>query len=202
MIGISRRSLCVLFTLTTIFFRQPISAQEAGEQESHDDPAARARWRLHQRADVNGEIPPNALIKAKEQMDRLRLAVPKVRTTMDAGVSDWEWLGPGNIGGRIRSITINPVTPQIMYVGSVGGGIWRTDNGGIAWYPLSDFMANLAVTSIVIDPTNPATLYAATGEGFGNVDAIQGAGIFKSTDAGLTWNQIVSTATNAFKYTN
>ena len=53
-----------------------------------------------------------------------------------------------------------------------------------SWAPLNDFLANIAVTCMAIDPSNPNTLYAGTGEGFFNADGVRGAGMFKTTDAG------------------
>jgi regulation of enolase protein 1 (concanavalin A-like superfamily) len=112
----------------------------------------------------------------------------------------WTPLGPGNVGGRVRSILVHPTTPATMFAGSVGGGIWKTLDGGASWAPVADFMANLAVTSMVFHPTNPSIMYAATGEGYNNADAIRGAGIFKSTDGGTTWNQLAATADVSFHY--
>ena len=112
----------------------------------------------------------------------------------------WTPIGPGNVGGRVRSILVHPTTPTTMFAGSVGGGIWKTVNGGASWTPINDFMANLAVTSMVFHPTNPSIVYAATGEGYYNADSIRGAGIFKSTDGGTTWTQLASTANVDFHY--
>ncbi|MFI5253382.1 MAG: WD40/YVTN/BNR-like repeat-containing protein [Bacteroidota bacterium] len=175
-----------------------LNKMDQGEQE--DDPNARELYRYKQRVGGDGTIPPNALIKAKQQIDQMRAMMKKssVRTPFDAGITGWEWLGPGNIGGRIRSILISPTNSNTMWIGSVSGGIWRTDNGGTSWYPINDFMANLAVTSIVMDPIYNNIMYAATGEGFGNVDGVRGAGIFKSIDGGITWNQLPSTANPQF----
>ena len=53
----------------------------------------------------------------------------------------WRWLGPGNVGGRIRSIVVHPSKPDTIFAGSVGGGIWKTTNGGASWAPVDDFMA-------------------------------------------------------------
>ena len=121
-----------------------------------------------------------------------------------AGVtsSGWSWLGPGNVGGRVRSILAHPTLPNTMWLGSVGGGIWKTTNGGSSWFPLDDFMANLAISCMVMDPANPDVIYAGTGEGFRNIDAIQGAGIFKTTNGGTTWAQLPSTATTDFLFVN
>jgi hypothetical protein len=199
MISISRFLFWAALAIAMLVIRQPVMAQEEDGNDTHEDPAARARWRFHQRANANGEIPSDALLKAKEQIDRLRLAAPP---RMDAGISNWEWLGPGNIGGRIRAILIHPTNPNTMWIGGVSGGIWRTDNAGGSWYPVADFMANLAVTSLAMDPTNANVMYASTGEAFGNADGLPGMGIFKSADGGVTWNQLPATSGLSFQNTN
>ncbi len=111
---------------------------------------------------------------------------------------DWEFLGPGNIGGRIRTLYIHPSDTDLLFAGSVGGGIWKSTDGGASWSPVNDFMANLVVTSIAADPqttdnVDDTVLYAATGEGFYNGDALRGYGLFKSTDGGATWEHLSST---------
>lgn len=191
--------IIITASLSLEMIDQNLFAQEIDEDELHDNPLEKNAWRFQMRKDENGNIPFGAIVNAKRQLDQIQ---SKLHKPMDAGINGWEWLGPGNIGGRIRTIAINPNVPNVMYVGGVSGGIWRTDNGGGSWYPISDFIANLAITSIVMDPTNPLVMYAATGEGFGNIDALQGAGIFKSTDAGLTWVQLPSTANPQWGYVN
>jgi hypothetical protein len=173
---------------------------EAGEAPRPDHPDEAVALRHLQLEDEHGAIPPNAFVDAAAQAAQMR-SRPTI-APLAAGVerSQWTSLGPGNIGGRIRSIAINPSNALTMYAGSVGGGIWKTTDGGASWQPLDDFMANLAVTSLVIDPANPSVLYAATGEGFYNGDALRGAGIFKTTNAGATWTQLAATA--GFQYVN
>lgn len=109
----------------------------------------------------------------------------------------WQPLGPGNVGGRTRALIIDPTAPNVMYAGGVAGGIWKTTNGGASWSALDDFMANLAVTSLAFDPSNSNVIYAGTGEGFFNADGVRGAGIFKTTDAGITWTRLPATANNS-----
>ncbi|MCA1817773.1 MAG: DUF1565 domain-containing protein [Acidobacteria bacterium] len=124
-----------------------------------------------------------------------------------AGVqpNSWTWLGPGNVGGRIRAIAIHPTNPSSMWVGSVSGGIWHSSDAGASWRPVNDFMANLAVSTLIIDPTNPNVMYAGTGEAFttsrecdsNRLDCssyfVRGGGVFKSTDGGVTWNLLPRT---------
>jgi hypothetical protein len=171
------------------------------------------RFRRSRMVDDLGRIPPNALENARQQVLRMRRAqqarLESKRQAEQAGLApaepdaagiepdSWVWLGPGNVGGRIRTIAVHPTNTNTMWIGSVGGGIWRTDNGGTSWFPVNDFMANLAVTTIAIDPSNANNMYAGTGEGFGNGDALQGGGVFKSTDGGVTWNLLANTNPNA-----
>lgn len=156
-----------------------------------------ANQRARMRAGSSGAIPTNALVIARQQADEmLELEAPAAEgfAPRDAGIGAWEWLGPGNVGGRIRSIVIHPTTPQNMWVGGVGGGIWKTTDGGLNWSNINDFMASLAVSSMVLDPTTPATMYAATGEILYSGSGQPGAGIFKSTNGGATWTQLAATA--------
>lgn len=144
--------------------------------------------------------------------ERLRAAYKKMSDVMPQLLAEkgndnaqWEDRGPFNVGGRTRALLFDVADANndynTMFAGSVGGGIWRTKNFKAeepTWEMLDDYMQNLAVTTIVQDPQNPAILYAGTGEGWQNADAIRGEGIFKSVDSGDTWNQIPSTANPDF----
>jgi photosystem II stability/assembly factor-like uncharacterized protein len=191
-----------------------------------DLPREREAFRLLQERDEKGDIRPNALTNALKQLDSTRArgaaAQPQVagvptgmQVTPSALMSPvlmptaglhpthvgWSSLGPGNIGGRTRTIVPHPTMQNTMWVGSVGGGVWRTDNGGQSWAPVDDLMANLAVTCLVMDPTNPNIIYAGTGEGFSNGDALRGAGIFRTTNA-TNWSQLSSTTGVNFQSIN
>lgn len=115
----------------------------------------------------------------------------------------WDNLGPGNIGGRTRTIVVHPENPEIIFTAGVDGGVWRSTNGGENWSPLDDMMPNLAVVTLVMDPDDSDILYAGTGEGFFNGDAVRGNGIFRTTDGGDTWEHLASTADNSnFHFVN
>lgn len=120
-----------------------------------------------------------------------------------AALTTWTNLGPTNQGGRTRAILIDPGNPNVMYAGGVAGGVWKSTDAGANWTALAQLqMPNLAVVSLAFDPSNSNTIYAGTGEGVFNADAIRGAGIFKSTDAGATWTRLAGTATSNFFYVN
>ena len=167
-----------------------------------DKPDEAIRFRLQQES-VKGVVKPDGLIKAIQQRKQLILqrqaALTASSLSPDIDKDNWIKLGPGNIGGRIRTIYIHPTNTNLIFIGSVGGGIWKSTDGGNSWSAADDFMGNLAVTSIVADPRtvhdeNSTVLYAATGEGFYNIDGLRGYGIFKSTDGGKTWNHLSATS--------
>ncbi|PYM24036.1 MAG: hypothetical protein DMD78_10370, partial [Candidatus Rokuibacteriota bacterium] len=110
----------------------------------------------------------------------------------------WTPLGPGNIGGRTRALLIDPVDPQTMYAAGVDGGVWKTTNGGASWRAVSDALPNIAVVSLAMDPTNRTVIYAGTGEAFAGGMGVLGGGIFKTTDAGITWSVLPGTTTSDF----
>jgi len=120
-------------------------------------------------------------------------AAPSVVGASTVSREGWRWLGPGNVGGRIRALVVDKSSPDTMFAGSAGGGIWKTTNGGASWEPVDDFLPVLSVASLAIHPTNPNVMFAGTGEGYSNFDAVRGAGLFKSIDRGETWTQVPAT---------
>ncbi len=97
------------------------------------------------------------------------------------------------VTGRVTAIVIHPVNPDIIYVGTAQGGIWKTIDGGRNWNPISDHEKSLAIGALVIDPKNHDILYAGTGEGNLFYEALSlqqsyyGCGILKTTNAGGEW---------------
>ncbi len=117
----------------------------------------------------------------------------------------WTEVGPGNVGGRTRGIIVDPddAAKTTWFAGSVGGGIWKTTNGGVTWANKTPGIPNLATVTLAMAASNHSVLYAGSGEGFGNTDAVRGDGIWKSVDRGETWTQLASTASNTdFSYVN
>lgn len=164
-------------------------------------------FRYQKRLSEDGKLPDNAWVKAKEARDRMIRQQSQFRAGVGPG--SWTFLGPTNVGGRIRAIAIHPTQPNTMWIGATSGGIWKTTDGGTTWTAIDDFLPGIAINCMVIDKTNPNTLYVGTGEGFfeteegtTNTACIRGAGIFKSTDGGLTWGQIPTTANPNFYFVN
>ena len=125
---------------------------------------------------------------------RERAKAPRAVPRADKAVT-WHDRGPGNVAGRARGIIVDPDDPTAMtwFIASVGGGVWKTDNGGATWRELMDETPGLAVQSITMDPLDHDVIYAGTGESFFNIDTMNGNGILKSVDRGETWTPLAST---------
>ena len=123
-------------------------------------------------------------------------SVINARTTVTTnnGVTAFTERGPGNIPGRTRALIVDPddATNQTWYAGSASGGIWKTTNAGTTWQWLTPNIPNLSTNTLAMAASNHNTIYAGTGEGFGNVDGTDGQGLIKSTDRGVTWTQLAN----------
>ena len=134
-----------------------------------------------QRAYPTGEIKSDAYSNAigwkKEQQQRSNAAVL------------WEFAGPTNVGGRITDIEIPNDQAETYYVGTASGGVFKTTDGGSNWLPIFDDQEILSIGDIEISENNTETIWVGTGEvnaGGGSL-AYDGNGVFKSTNAGITW---------------
>jgi hypothetical protein len=90
------------------------------------------------------------------------------------------------VSGRVSAIAIDPVDFRV-YAGGAQGGVWRTDDNGDTWVPLTDTLGSLATGCIAIDPSDHNVVYYGTGEGNFTTDSYAGVGVYKSTDRGDTW---------------
>ncbi len=103
---------------------------------------------------------------------------------------EWRSIGP-YIGGRVVAVAGVPNQPHLFYMGSVQGGVWKSENAGNSWENISDGkMGNVAngIGAIAVATSNSKIIYAGTGESDIRQDFAQGDGIYKSTDAGDSWH--------------
>ncbi len=98
----------------------------------------------------------------------------------------WRSIGPFR-GGRTRAVAGVPGDPSTLYIGVCDGGVWRSRDYGRTWTPIFDDQPTQSIGAIAVAPSDPKTIYVASGEGLQRPDLSVGDGIYKSTDAGATW---------------
>jgi photosystem II stability/assembly factor-like uncharacterized protein len=94
-------------------------------------------------------------------------------------------------GGRVTAVAGIPTQPNVYYFGATGGGVWKTTDGGINWFPVSDqYFKTGSVGAIEVSPSDPNIVYVGMGESPVRGNVSHGDGVYKSTDAGKTWKHI------------
>lgn len=96
-------------------------------------------------------------------------------------------IGPGGMSGRVTSIDAVHSNPDIMYVGTASGGLWKSESGGITWTPIFDNEVTASIGAVAIQQSNPSVVWAGTGEGNPRNSLNGGYGIYKSLDGGKSW---------------
>jgi photosystem II stability/assembly factor-like uncharacterized protein len=117
------------------------------------------------------------------------LAVAQDHTNLPLPQMHWRMIGPFR-GGRTRAATGVPSQPNVFYVGQGDGGVWKTDDYGRTWNPIFDNEPSQSIGAIAVAASNPDIVYVASGEGLHRPDLSVGDGIYKSTDAGKTWEHL------------
>jgi len=110
-------------------------------------------------------------------------------------------IGPGAMSGRVTALAmprkgaLESVNRNIIYAGTASGGVWKSQNGGIAWSPIFDEMDVQSIGAIAVNPANASVVYVGTGEGNPRNSHNSGKGLYKSIDGGKTWKCIGLEAT-------
>jgi photosystem II stability/assembly factor-like uncharacterized protein len=155
------KALLVFFLLTTVFsFAQRRQQQTPGQ--SPETP----------KSETKGENKPEA---------------PKPESVWSG--MRWRLIGPFR-GGRSLAVEGVPSEPLTYYFGAAAGGVWKTTDGGLSWLPIFDKQDIASVGGIAVAPSAPGTIYVGTGEACWRGDISYGNGMYKSIDAGRTWQHI------------
>ena len=169
------------------------------EQVEDEEYERNARWFYEERAYPFGTIPPDARRKALDAWKRIEAGTPAhnprgARTPAAAPGRAWRSIGPtpttarisaiSPVSGRIHAVALSPADSRLVLVGSAVGGVWRSEDGGATFTPVTDDQIDLAVGALAFAPSDPSIVYAGMGEEY------LGSGVLKSTDAGRTWRRV------------
>ncbi|MEZ5059684.1 MAG: T9SS type A sorting domain-containing protein [Saprospiraceae bacterium] len=181
------RNFCFSFAYLSIFLlischsNLDESSEFAEEEEEERLPNS---WFYMQRAFPLGTIPKDAYQAALKQSAAFRQNAAQSKQD-----EPWEFVGPVNVGGRITDLEMYEDDLMTIYAGTASGGIFKSSDQGVSWVPIFDEAASLSIGDLDLAPTNKNIIYVGTGEanaGGGSL-AYDGYGVYKSTDAGLTW---------------
>ncbi|MBK6729915.1 MAG: T9SS type A sorting domain-containing protein [Bacteroidetes bacterium] len=179
--------------------KEPLLDQTENEMDGMRTKFMRWYYLMQTRLDAEGRLPDPAT--AAREWHEYTLAHPPINNgTRSAG---WEPFGtdevPSDGGGvgRINVVQLDPSNPDIIFIGTAGGGVWKSPDAGATWLPLTDGIPVTSIADIAIDPINTNIIYIATGDGYGYEATWQtdndfwgglySAGVMKSTDGGFTW---------------
>jgi photosystem II stability/assembly factor-like uncharacterized protein len=101
----------------------------------------------------------------------------------------WRMIGPFR-GGRVNAVSGVVGQPDTFYFGSVGGGLWKSNNAGRTWTPVFDSSSAASIGAIGVSASNPSIIYVGTGEADMRDSIAFGDGVYKSADAGKTWKHL------------
>ncbi|WP_299537376.1 hypothetical protein [Ulvibacterium sp.] len=96
-------------------------------------------------------------------------------------------IGPAGMSGRVTAIDVVHSDPDIMYVGTASGGLWKSNSGGIRWEPIFDKEVTASIGAVAIQQSNPSVIWVGTGEGNPRNSLNGGYGVYKSLDGGKSW---------------
>ncbi|QQS31037.1 MAG: glycosyl hydrolase [Sphingobacteriales bacterium] len=161
------------------FENRPDNYAEEGKESAEPTPAQFARMsnfsETHHQALIQTQIARSTLSKGAA-----------------TGQGKWKFAGPSNISGRITDVVMHPIDTNIIYAASATGGVFKSVDFGKTWIPVFDQQLSLSIGSIAIDPHQPDVIYVGTGEANGGGGSVtyDGTGMYKSTDGGMSWENI------------
>ncbi len=145
------------------------------------------------REQSDGSFDPYAIQQALDERNNLA-----ARSERDD--ADWTPLGPFHpyqgsyVGGmgRVNCFAFHPTNDSIWYAGAAMGGLWKTIDNGYSWFPLTDHLLSLGISSVALHPEDPEVIYIATGDkdGFRRRISSYSIGVWRSTNGGESWGQL------------
>ena len=156
--------------------------------ENKDYQFDRWKWYWQQHLDADGYLVSPAKTFNSWMAYQANMAAAKTTTTSGA---NWTFQGDDSSGaggsgvGRINVIAFHPTVANTYWIGSAGGGAWKTTNNGATWTNMTSTLALLSVTDIKYNPKNPNTMYMCTGDRDGS--DYSSIGLLKTVNGGTTW---------------
>jgi len=112
--------------------------------------------------------------------------------SIDAAIKNLKFreIGPATMGGRVDDVAVVERDPRIVYVGLAGGGLWKTTNAFTTWHPIFDNEPVSSIGAVAVAPSDPSVVWVGTGEANNRQSSSWGNGVYRSLDAGITWQHM------------
>lgn len=164
------------------------------------------RWVEHWKNATNDQgyvISPQELWAAWEQKNQAKSNNNNLYRSLPP--CNWQAIGPTQNAapqstkgrGRVNVVCVDPSNPNTIYFGAPAGGIWKSTNAGVSWAPLTDYLPQIGVSGIAVDPINSNIIYISTGDK--DASDSPSIGVLKSIDGGITWLTTGLTFNNTYK---
>ncbi|MFC2164183.1 WD40/YVTN/BNR-like repeat-containing protein [Acidobacteriota bacterium] len=109
---------------------------------------------------------------------------------------EWRFVGPDTLSGRCTDIAVPKGSRDTIYIASATGGVWKTTNYGVTWKPIMDDAPSISIGDVTVAPSNRDIVWIGTGESNIYRGSVAGIGVYKSIDAGATWQHMGLADTN------
>lgn len=164
-----------------------------------DNPTARDEWFWAQRTYPFANRPYDAMVRARLAVMAMRVS-HSARSTVAPLTGSWRPIGPNGVfeagggffgsapqldAGRVVAVVPSSTAGGPLFIGTASGGVWRSNDDGLTWTPMTDDQCALTIGAITVDPSSPSTMYAGTGEE--NTGMPGCGGVLRSSDGGITW---------------
>ena len=159
---------CGIIFALSLFIIALAPAKASGKKVENTDPALRMKW------------------QEQHQMLKAQTPYPDMK---------WRHIGPFDVGGRCVDVAVPKGNRLTIFVGAATGGVWKTENAGISWAPLTDELPTLSTGDLAISESDPNIIWLGTGEANHFRASIAGMGVYKSINAGKTWQHMGLAAT-------
>lgn len=131
----------------------------------------------------------------REAVAQAKLIRRQQSTSLGADAVVWSPAGPFNIPGRITCIDVHPTDPNTIYAGSASGGVYKSTDLGGSWDIVFGDDGTYSIGALAIDPNDGNTIWVGPGEASASIDSYEADGVYKSTDGGLNWTNMLALPT-------
>ncbi|MEK7264040.1 MAG: SdrD B-like domain-containing protein, partial [Bacteroidota bacterium] len=168
---------------------------ERGEEdEAEEEEMLTEGWMLYKRWEWfwSPRVYPTGKLPRPDILEMRMKEYAQNHSQQKSSAANWTIIGPSVVpssaggAGRVNCVAVNPTNTSIIFIGSAGGGLWKSTNGGTSWSTNTDALGSIGITAIAFDPTTTNTMYIATGDA--DASDTYSIGVLKSTDGGSSWN--------------